>query len=92
MISEATLIIKHSAGLHARPGTLFAKTASRYQSTIMIRNLTTSGEAVSAKSIFSILTAGVKSSHQIQLIAEGEDAEEAVAVLSQLVETNFGED
>jgi phosphotransferase system HPr-like phosphotransfer protein len=30
--------------------------------------------------------------HEIEITAEGEDAEEAVAALKELIESNFGED
>jgi phosphotransferase system HPr (HPr) family protein len=46
---------------------------------------------VSAKSILSILTLGVLQGHQIEIVADGDDAEESVKALKALIEDDFGE-
>jgi phosphotransferase system HPr (HPr) family protein len=89
--TEITLIVKNDVGLHARPAALFVKTANKYQSKIMVRNVTRNGKPVSAKSILSVLTLAVTCNHEIHVKAEGEDADAAVADLKRLVESNFVE-
>ena len=89
--TEINLIIKNEVGLHARPASLFVKTANKYQSKIMVRNVTRDGKAVSAKSILSVLTLAVLCNHEIHLEADGEDAEAAIAELKQLIESDFNE-
>ena len=86
---ESTIQVKHNAGLHARPASLFVQTANKYKSTLMVKNVTTEGSFVDAKSIIMILTLGVMKDHVIHLQAEGEDAETALADLTQLIESNF---
>jgi phosphocarrier protein len=46
---------------------------------------------VNAKSILGILAAGVQKDHQVRIVADGEDEEQALAALKELIESNFGE-
>ncbi len=91
MESTLTITVTHPAGLHARPASLFVKTANQFKSTIQVENLTDSRGAVNAKSILSILTLGVCQDHEINITAEGEDAEDAILALEELINDNFGE-
>jgi phosphotransferase system HPr (HPr) family protein len=45
-----------------------------------------------AKSILTVLTLGAEKGAVITIRAEGEDADEALAALTALVEDNFGEE
>ncbi len=91
MKAETNMIVKNEVGLHARPAALFVKTANKFKSKIMVRNLTRDNKAVPAKSILSVLTLGVLCNHEIHVEAEGDDAEAAVAALTHLIESNFSE-
>lgn len=86
-VNEITLTITHPVGLHARPATLFVRTAAQYKSTITIMHGDVKGNA---KSIIKVLCMGAVSGSTIQLSAEGEDAQEALAALKELVESDFG--
>lgn len=88
---ETVLTIPNKIGLHARPAALFVQTAGRFQSAITVRNLTRGSLTVDAKSIFSVLGIGAQYNHQIAIAANGPDATEALAALSQLVGDGFGE-
>lgn len=88
---QASLVVTHSVGLHARPAALFVQTASGFESAIRVANLTTGSESVDAKSILGVLTLGVLRGHQIRVSATGPDEAQALGVLIRLVETNFGE-
>lgn len=92
MKADTTLTVRHEVGLHARPAALFVQTAAKYSADIQVRNLSSEGDPVNAKSILSILTLAVHKDSQIHLTAEGEDAAEAVAALESLVNSNFGEE
>ncbi len=91
MKAEINLTVRHAAGLHARPAALFVKTAGKFQSTILVNNVTRDCKPVSAKSILAVLTQGVISGHEIHIEADGPDAQEAIAGLQQLIETNFAD-
>jgi phosphocarrier protein HPr len=83
-----TLTINHEAGLHLRPGSLFVQTAGKFASDITV----THGErSANAKSMLSIMTLGVKQGSVVTVSAEGDDAQEALDALKELVESNFGE-
>jgi phosphotransferase system HPr (HPr) family protein len=52
----------------------------------------TGEEAVDAKSILAILTLGVERGQTLEIRAEGDDAEQAMTAVIQLIEQNFGEE
>lgn len=91
MKSELNIIVRHPVGLHARPAALFVQAAMRHASSIQARNLTAGGDPVDAKSILGVLTLGVMQDHEIQIVAEGDDAQQALDELKALIEANFGE-
>jgi phosphotransferase system HPr (HPr) family protein len=84
-------MIGHDAGLHARPAALFVKTANLFPCKITVRNMTKDKPPVNAKSILSVLTQGAGKGTKIEIVAEGERADEAIAALKDLIDTNFGE-
>ncbi len=88
---EIRLVVRNRLGLHARPAAQFVSTAARFQSTVMVRNVTTGSDWANAKSINQIATLGVRQGHEIAIVADGPDAEEVLAALRDLVEQNFGE-
>lgn len=83
--------IQHPSGLHARPASLFVQTANKYKSDITVQNLTDDSPVVNAKSILNILTLGVMQNHEVEIVADGDDANEAVESFKALIEENFGE-
>ncbi len=87
-MSEITVTVTHEVGLHARPASMFVQTAAKFSSDIEV----THGETtVNAKSILGVLTLGAHKDAEIIIKAEGEDAEDALQALEQLVLDNFGE-
>lgn len=90
-MNQLQLKVDNEVGLHARPAALFVRTANKYQSKIMVKNVTRNSKLVSAKSILSVLTLAVSCGHEIYIEADGPDADSAIAELKQLVESNFPE-
>ncbi len=85
---ETTLILMNKVGLHARPAAMFVQTAARYKASIQVAY----GERqANAKRILSLLQLGAEYGAGLRVRAEGEDAEEAVAALSDLIHNRFGE-
>ncbi len=80
--------VNNKTGLHARPASKFAKTAARYQSKIMVQY---NDRMFDAKSILSLLSAGVAPQSELILSAEGVDEETALKELVALVENGIGE-
>jgi len=83
--------IQHPSGLHARPASLFVQTANKYKADITVQNLTDDSPVVNAKSILNILTLGVMQNHEVEIVADGDDAEKAVESFKALIDENFGE-
>ena len=68
--------------LHARPAAQFVKTAKGFSSEIMIVK---GGKEANAKSSMKIMTLGAKKDDEIVIRAEGNDAEEAVKALVEMI-------
>ncbi len=86
--AEATVQLKNKVGLHARPASLFVQTAKKFRSKIIVRK---DDKEADAKSILGVLSLGAECGHWITIVAEGDDAEEAIQALASLVESRFGE-
>ena len=89
---EIRRIVSNRLGLHARPAAQFVTTAARFQSQILVRNLTRNTELVRGDSINQVTTLGVRQGHELLITATGSDADEALAALQGLFANNFGED
>ena len=81
-------ILTNQVGLHARPATFFIQKANEFKSSIWIER---DERKVNAKSLLGVLSLGVVKGGEITLIADGEDEEEAIAALVELIASNFGE-
>ena len=90
-MSEATYVVSHPAGLHARPASMFVKTCNSFPCEIKVKNVTTNSAIVNAKSVLAVLTLGVDSGHEILVSAIGEKENDALGAIKALVDTNFGE-
>ena len=86
---EKKVIVTHKVGLHARPASAFVQMAAKFTSDITV---SCEDRNANAKSILTVLTLGAHKGAEIKIAADGEDAEEAVNALVELVENNFGED
>ena len=86
---EITLTVHHKVGLHARPAALFVQKAKKFDCDIKV---THGKRQANAKSILNVLALGVNQEAVITICAEGEGANQALAALETLVESNFGED
>ncbi|MBE9107782.1 phosphoenolpyruvate--protein phosphotransferase, partial [Nostoc cf. edaphicum LEGE 07299] len=89
---EIRVIVSNRLGLHARPAAQFVTTAARFQSQILVQNLTRNTELVRGDSINQVTTLGVRQGHELVITAIGADADEALAALQGLFANNFGED
>lgn len=87
MISKAVTII-NATGLHARPASMFVQTAGKYRAKIEVVKGNT---RLNAKSIMGIMSGGIAQGTSIVIEVDGEDEEDALQALVELVETKFGE-
>lgn len=82
------LAICNIKGLHARATAKFVQTVARYTSDVTV---TRCGETVGGTSIMGILTLGAGNGSTILVAAIGDDAEDVVQALADLVADKFGE-
>ena len=81
-MAERETVIGREEGLHARPAAEFVKKAKQFTSDIKVIK----GEReANAKSTLNIMSLGAKKGEQIKLRASGDDAEEAVEALAELI-------
>lgn len=76
------VVIRNPQGLHARPAATFVQIASKYNSNIALQK---GDERVNGKSIMGILTLGIEQNAKVVLEADGDDADEVVTELTQLL-------
>lgn len=88
-MARTVIDVTNEHGLHARPAALFVRTAAQFRSRIRLRNLSRGGQEVDAKSIMQLLTAGVDRGSRVELLAEGDDAEQAIQALTDLVRSEL---
>ncbi|MDW8064552.1 MAG: HPr family phosphocarrier protein [Anaerolineae bacterium] len=89
---QREVTIRHPSGLHARPASLFVKTATRYPCEILVARVEEPYKRVSAKSILSVLSLGVEKGDRIIIEARGEQQEAAIQALVNLIDGDFSEE
>ena len=82
--------ITHPTGLHARPAVKLTKLAKSFPAAIRLRRVPDGGW-VDAKSVVKVMGLKFRTGTVIELEAEGEGAETALAELAALVRRDFDE-
>ncbi len=82
LVAERETTVGPEAVLHARPAAQFVKTAKQFSSEIVVRK---GDKEANAKSSLKIMTLGAKKGDRIIIRAEGDDAEDAVDALTELI-------
>jgi phosphocarrier protein len=81
--------IINKRGLHARASAKVVEAAARFKSTITVAK---DGQSVDARSIMGLMMLAASLDTQIEITAEGPDADEAMTAILALVEAKFGEE
>lgn len=87
--AEISIVILNKVGLHARPARLLVQTAAQFQASIQLK---AGDKTANAKSIVGVLKLGAVLGDTLLLRAEGEDAEDALKTLQDLVLRKFDEE
>ena len=87
MVSQK-VTIKNPTGLHLRPAGILCKEAMQFKSLITFAY---GDNTANAKSVLSVLGACVKCGDEIVFTGEGEDEDEALEKLVEVVESGLGE-
>jgi phosphocarrier protein len=88
-MTEREITVRNRAGIHARPAALIVQTASKFDSTVMLRK---DDEEINAKSIMGIITLGAGYNTTLTLTADGDDEADAVEEIARLFENRFEEE
>ena len=83
---EVTIVNKY--GLHARPAMQFVETANKFACGIEVNK---GSLTVDAKSIMSVMRLAATKGTKLMITADGDDAQEAVDALTELIQSGFGE-
>ena len=83
------LTIRNKYGLHARPATTFAQTAMGFGCDVRVAR----GDEVSdGKSVMELMMLAATAGTEIEITAEGDDAEDCLRQLADLGNRGFDED
>ena len=88
--AEASVVITHDVGLHARPSVKLTKLAKGFTSTLEIAG-TPEGPWIDAKSIVKVMAMKAKQDSTLFVRAAGSDAQAAVDAVIGLVRRDFDE-
>jgi len=81
--------ITNKLGLHARPAMSFADTASQFRSDIHVIK---SGNKFDGKSIMNLMMLAATQGTELEIVAAGPDAGDALDALQKLVASKFDEE
>lgn len=87
MFSKDVTVL-NQVGLHARPVTFFIQRANNFKSAIWVSK---DERKVNAKSLLGVLSLGIVRGTTITISAEGEDEQQAVEALVELISANFAD-
>lgn len=88
-MQNRTVTIVNKLGLHARAAARFVTLASSFASDIKVAR---NGQEVNGKSIMGVMMLAASRGTDITLLASGEDEQQAIEKLTELIEQRFGED
>jgi phosphocarrier protein HPr len=83
------LTVSNKLGIHARPAAMFVKIANRFACDIFVEK---DGEKVNGKSIMGLMMLAAGPGSKLTVIAEGDDASQALVELETLLKRKFDED
>lgn len=85
-MTKQKVIVKNQSGLHLRPAGILCRTAMLYKSHITLSHGDTTANA---KSVLSVLGAGVKTGDELEITCEGIDEQEALKGMVNLFESGL---
>lgn len=86
------VVIVNRLGLHARPAMQFVDLANQFRSDVRVETLNEKPQRADGKSVMQMIVLEAVEGTKLRLTAEGEDAQEAVLKLAELIEGKFGEE
>jgi len=88
-VLKETLTIVNKLGLHARAAAKLVKSASSYESDVFLKR---QQREANGKSIMGVMMLAAGKGTEIELVVSGDDEQNAMIELKNLIESGFGEE
>ena len=85
------IIVSNKLGLHARPAMQFVDVANQFESSVNVYKGGDEPCEADGKSVMQMIILAAVEGTPLRIVAEGPDADAAVAKLAELFENKFGE-
>jgi len=87
--AQTDVVVLNRLGLHARPAMAFVDVANGFESDVRVHK---GSQAVDGKSIMQMMILAATQGTELVIKADGPDADDALAALSQLFADRFNEE
>ena len=81
------VVFRDRYGLHPRAAMRIQQEAAGFRSTVTIQGVASGGPPVSASSMISMVSAGIRNGDTVRVAADGEDAADAIAAIGRLIDS-----
>ncbi|MBR2809598.1 MAG: phosphocarrier protein HPr [Erysipelotrichaceae bacterium] len=81
-MKEINVVVIDPVGLHARPATVAVNAASKFKCDVKVAY---KGRSVNMKSIMGVMSVGIPTQSEITITCEGEDEEEAITSIENIL-------
>lgn len=78
------MLVRNPHGMHMRPSAAFASLAGQFQSRVVVEY---DGKSADGKSIWDMIGLAAMPGSELELVADGPDAKEALDALAELLST-----
>ncbi|WP_218310193.1 HPr family phosphocarrier protein [Alteromonas antoniana] len=89
MRASKTVTIVNKLGLHARAATQLVQVANKFDATV---TLLKGDKEADANSVLGLMMLESHQGEQVEIISDGEDAEEALHAIASLIDGKFNEE
>ena len=86
------IVVSNKLGLHARPAMQFVDLANQFASSVTVFKGGDEPAEADGKSVMQMIILAATEGTPLKIVADGDDAETAVARLVELFESKFGEE
>jgi phosphotransferase system HPr (HPr) family protein len=91
MLFRKKLKVSNKHGLHARPASKIVNIVNKFKANLFLTRLDGNGKRADCKSVLQMLLLGANKDTELELIAEGVEAYEAIEEVSSYFNRNFDE-
>lgn len=88
-VTSEPIVVPNPTGLHARPSAVLATLAKKYKADIRLKY---DDKQANARSVVSVMGLSIGKNARVQIVATGEDAQEAMTELAEAIRTGLGEE